>query len=309
MLEGLRSWTIVGGDHEERGVDLADAHEHVADEPVVPGDVDVVDLRASIRRSVGVADVDGQAAATLLGQAVGVDAGQRPQQRRLAVVDVPGRPDDDGHARGDAERAGEGTAREPRRIPGRRCAGPRAPRHPRCAPPRTGHPCAAPWPAPMRGRVRSRRATEGSVWPGRAAASHRGASRRRSRPRLPSRRAPRPATSRSARCAKAGHVGADGPPHGDIEERPPSAVDGQRGRHGGERGLVRAHGTGQGVAAHPRDEVRAADDETRLGSARGACRPRRSRCPPQRRGAPGAWARARARSAPCRAAPRSRGPR
>ena len=46
---------------------------------------------------VRVADVDRHPAPPLLGQPVGVDPGQRPQQRRLAVVDVAGRPDDDGH--------------------------------------------------------------------------------------------------------------------------------------------------------------------------------------------------------------------
>ena len=47
---------------------------------------------------VRVADVDGHAAPPLLGQAVGVDAGQRAEQSGLAVVDVAGGADDDGHA-------------------------------------------------------------------------------------------------------------------------------------------------------------------------------------------------------------------
>ena len=46
---------------------------------------------------VRVPDVDRHPAPALLGQAVGVDAGQRAQQRGLAVIDVPGRADDDGH--------------------------------------------------------------------------------------------------------------------------------------------------------------------------------------------------------------------
>ena len=45
-----------------------------------------------------VADVDRHPPPALLGQAVGVDAGQGAQQRGLAVVDVAGRADDDGHA-------------------------------------------------------------------------------------------------------------------------------------------------------------------------------------------------------------------
>ena len=99
MLERLRARTVVGGDHQHRGVDLARPDEHVADQPVVPGDVDEVELDPVVEREMGVADVDGHPAALLLGQPVGVDAGQRAQQRGLAVVDVAGRADDDGHAR------------------------------------------------------------------------------------------------------------------------------------------------------------------------------------------------------------------
>ena len=47
---------------------------------------------------VGVPDVDRHAAPPLLRQPVGVDAGQRAQEGGLAVVDVAGRADDDGHA-------------------------------------------------------------------------------------------------------------------------------------------------------------------------------------------------------------------
>ena len=62
-----------------------------------PGYVDEVDARPWwLQGQVGVADVDGHAAPTLLGWTLGVDPGQRPEQGRLAVVDVPGRADDDG---------------------------------------------------------------------------------------------------------------------------------------------------------------------------------------------------------------------
>ncbi len=43
-------------------------------------------------RLIGEAEVDGEAALLLLAQAVGVDAGQRLDERGLAVVDVPGSP-------------------------------------------------------------------------------------------------------------------------------------------------------------------------------------------------------------------------
>ena len=49
---------------------------------------------------MGKADVDGDAAALLFFQAVGVNAGQRLYQRGLAMVDVSGGADDDGlHSR------------------------------------------------------------------------------------------------------------------------------------------------------------------------------------------------------------------
>ena len=70
-----------------------------------PGDVDEVEHVAVGQREVGVADVDRHPAPPLLGEAVGVDPGQRPEQRRLAVVDVARGPDDDGHRRRRAPRA------------------------------------------------------------------------------------------------------------------------------------------------------------------------------------------------------------
>ena len=54
---------VVGRDDQQRGVDLARPDEHVADEPVVPGDVDEVDDRAVRQREVRVADVDRHARA------------------------------------------------------------------------------------------------------------------------------------------------------------------------------------------------------------------------------------------------------
>ena len=44
---------------------------------------------------VGEAEVDGDAAALLFLEAVGVDAGERLHQRGLAVIDMPGRAGDD----------------------------------------------------------------------------------------------------------------------------------------------------------------------------------------------------------------------
>src|SRR5439155_4923879 len=73
--------------------------EHVPDEAVMPGDVDEVDLIAVGQAEVRVPDVDRHAAPPLFGQPVGVDPRQRPEERRLAMVDVARSADDDGHGR------------------------------------------------------------------------------------------------------------------------------------------------------------------------------------------------------------------
>ena len=82
-----------------------------------PGHVDEVDDGPVVEGQVGIADVDRHPAPALLGQPVGVDAGQGPQQRRLAVVDVPGRADDDGHR--PARRARRRPRAAERVVPGR----------------------------------------------------------------------------------------------------------------------------------------------------------------------------------------------
>ena len=56
-----------------------------------PGHVDEADLASARQLAPRVAEVDREAAALLLGPAVGVDAGEPHDQRRLAVVDVAGR--------------------------------------------------------------------------------------------------------------------------------------------------------------------------------------------------------------------------
>ena len=152
-------------------VDLPGAHQHVADEPVVARHVDEVQDGPVGQRQVRVPHVDRHAAAALLREAVGVDAGQGAQERGLAVVDVAGRADDDGHpgsrltpAAGRCPRSG---ARSSRRGTGARSAGRTRPRRPRPAPGSGPGPAAGPppramarWPAP---RPRTRAA------PGRAA--------------------------------------------------------------------------------------------------------------------------------------------
>ena len=71
----------------------ADAGQHVLDEALVPRHVDEADL-VVVGEPAGEAEVDGDPAPLLLGEAIGVDARQRFDERGLPVIDVAGRADD-----------------------------------------------------------------------------------------------------------------------------------------------------------------------------------------------------------------------
>ena len=109
MLLGLRHPAIVGGDDQQREIDGADAGDHVLDEVLVARHVDDAQTKGRRRRrrgrqlQVGKAEIDGDAARLLFRQAIGIGAGQRLDQRALAVIDVAGGGDDEvlavGHRR------------------------------------------------------------------------------------------------------------------------------------------------------------------------------------------------------------------
>ena len=80
---------------EEHQVDAADAGQHVLDEALVAGHVDEAEAEAGRELQVREAEIDGDAAALLLFEAVGVDAGEGFDERGLAVIDVAGGADDD----------------------------------------------------------------------------------------------------------------------------------------------------------------------------------------------------------------------
>src|SRR5690606_28252704 len=67
----------------------------VGEVALVPRDVDEAEGDA-VALEVSEAEVERDAAPLFLGQAVAVDAGQRPEQRGLAVIDVPGGADEQG---------------------------------------------------------------------------------------------------------------------------------------------------------------------------------------------------------------------
>ncbi len=94
MLARLRHDPVVGSDDEHDEIDAAGAGQHRAHQLLVAGHVDEAERVAVLVTLVGEAEVDRDAALLLLRQAIGVDAGERLDQRGLAVVDVPRGGDD-----------------------------------------------------------------------------------------------------------------------------------------------------------------------------------------------------------------------
>ena len=94
VLLALRLPALRGGDHEQAGVDPADAGEHVPQEPHVARDIDERDRLARRQCRVGEAEVDREPAPLLLCEPVGVGARQREHERRFPVIHVAGSGDD-----------------------------------------------------------------------------------------------------------------------------------------------------------------------------------------------------------------------
>src|SRR3712207_3686689 len=89
----LRHHPVVGGEHEQEGVNARCAGDYVLDEALVARHVQEARPPTARQRELGVARHDGDAAPMLLLEPVGVRAGQVTHERGLAVVHVPGRPD------------------------------------------------------------------------------------------------------------------------------------------------------------------------------------------------------------------------
>ena len=89
MLDSLRHDAVIGSHDQHDEIDPAYAGQHVAHEPLVSGDIDEADDVAVRGLAICKTEVDRNAARFFFGQAVGVDAGQRFDERGLAVVYVP----------------------------------------------------------------------------------------------------------------------------------------------------------------------------------------------------------------------------
>ena len=88
MLDRLRLDAFRRRHDQQRGIDAGGAGQHVVHEALVARHVDEAELPAVAQVAVGVAEIDGDAARLLFLQAIGVDAGQRFDQRGLAVIDM-----------------------------------------------------------------------------------------------------------------------------------------------------------------------------------------------------------------------------
>ena len=90
MLRRLWHRALVGCDAEDGHVDTSRRRHHGAEEALVAGHVDHARHADAGQFQVGISGFESDAAPLLLGQPVGVDAGERLHQRGLAVVDVAG---------------------------------------------------------------------------------------------------------------------------------------------------------------------------------------------------------------------------
>ena len=90
MLVRLRHDAVVGGDDEDDHIHAVRAGDHVADEVHMARHIHDADDALVGQAARGEAQVNGQAALFLLGQRVGLAAGEQLDERGLAVIHVPG---------------------------------------------------------------------------------------------------------------------------------------------------------------------------------------------------------------------------
>jgi hypothetical protein len=120
VLAGLGHDALVRGDDEDGQVDPAGAGGHRLHEALVARDVDHSGHRSVRQGEVGEPELERDAPPLLLRKAVGVDPGERLDQRRLAVVDVAGGADDHARdrARGDAGSGSGARSKRPSSVTG-----------------------------------------------------------------------------------------------------------------------------------------------------------------------------------------------
>ena len=88
MLQRLRHRPVIGGDDQQRRADAEHAGQHVGKESLMAGHVDEADPTALGQIEIGETEIDRHAAALFLREPIGIDAGERADQRGLAVIDM-----------------------------------------------------------------------------------------------------------------------------------------------------------------------------------------------------------------------------
>ena len=96
VLSRLRHHALNGRNHQQRNVHARGALHHRAQIVRMPGHVDQADNLAARQHQLAKAELCGHAAAPFDLQTVGVFAGQRLDERRLAVIDMARRSNDNG---------------------------------------------------------------------------------------------------------------------------------------------------------------------------------------------------------------------
>ncbi len=90
MLARLRHDAVITGDHQQSVIDTAYARQHVREEFFMPRHIDKAQHTTIRLRPIGVAQIDSHPAFFLFRQAIGIDPGNRLEQRRFTVVYVSG---------------------------------------------------------------------------------------------------------------------------------------------------------------------------------------------------------------------------
>jgi len=121
VLPGLGHDALVGGHGQEDHVHARGPGHHGAHEVLVSRNVHHPEHQLVAVPQLGEAQVDGDPPLLLLLEAVGIHAGEGVHQRRLAVVDVPGRAQDgsEGTAHAASSSAGRSSPRKRRDLRGR----------------------------------------------------------------------------------------------------------------------------------------------------------------------------------------------
>ena len=95
MFFRLRHDPFVGIDDEQDQIEARQAGDHILDELFMPRYIDDAGPRTVRQVEPGKAQVDGQSPFLFFRCRIRIDPGQGPDQRRLAMIDMAGRPDDD----------------------------------------------------------------------------------------------------------------------------------------------------------------------------------------------------------------------